>query len=100
MEHDQPDKEAVYQAFTSQTLKVVFVMMLASDRSSVFTSYGSCRENARRVYECRRELGLKDEIQLREKQEEKEECSGFFNPILRLYSCSLPQDHGQAQPQV
>ncbi len=47
LNRDQSDKEgfAIYQAFTSQTLKVGFVMMLASDWGSVFTNYGSCREN-------------------------------------------------------
>lgn len=52
---NQSDKEsfAIYWAFTSQTLKVGSVMMLASDRGSVFTSYASCRENVCRAYEGR-----------------------------------------------
>lgn len=102
LQQDQSDKEvfALYQAFTSQTLKVGFVMMLASDWGSVFTRHASCRENVCGAYESRRGLELKDEIQLWQEQEEKEECSSIFNPIVRHYYCSLPQDHGQAQPQV
>lgn len=102
LKRDQSDKEgfAIYQAFTSQTLKVGFVMMLASDRGSVFTDYASCRENACRAHESSTGLKLKDEIQLWQQQEEKEERSGFFNPIVRHHYCNLPQDHGQAQPQA
>lgn len=102
LKQDQSDKEvfALYRAFTSQTLKVGFVMMLASDWGSVFTRHASCRENVCGAYESRRAPELKDEIQLWQEQEEKEECSSIFNPIVRHYYCSLPQDHGQAQPQV
>lgn len=93
LKQDQSDKGgfAIYQAFTSQTLKVGFVMMLASDRGSVFTNYTSCRENVCRAYESRRGLKLKDEIQLWQEQDE--------NPIVRHHYCNLPQNHGQAQPQ-
>lgn len=69
----------------------VFVMMLASDRGSVYTGYTLCS-----IYESGRGEQRNDEIQCW--QEEREECSGFFNPIVRHHCCSLPQDHGQAQP--
>lgn len=66
LKRDQSDKEgiAIYQAFTSRSLKVGFVTMLASDRGSVFTNYTSCRENVCTVYESRRGLEPKDEISL------------------------------------
>lgn len=58
LKQDQSDKEgfAIYQSFTSRTLKVGLVMMLASDQGSVFTNYASCRENLFTAYERRREL--------------------------------------------
>lgn len=55
LKRDQSDKEgfAIYQAFTSQTLKVGFVMMLASDWGSVFTNYAS----SERIYVQRMKVG-------------------------------------------
>lgn len=102
LKRDQSDKEgfAIYQAFTSRTLKVGFVMMLASDWGSVFTNYASSERIYVQRMKVREGWSEKDKMQLWQEQEEKEECSGFFNPIVRQHYCNLPQDHGHAQPQA